>query len=116
MDPYISAFINTMGNCVVKDYAVYLQKLTGLARFNPFAVSEQLVVYVTDRGCFCCRVQNMGEFTSPVSLQQARLQFSADGRKVSGIDNGRAYTFVRKCKNGVYASRDAFAAAVRHKA
>ncbi len=113
MDHYISEFINNMGNCDVKDYAVYLQKHTGLARFNPFASAEQLVVYITDRGCFCCRVQNMGEFTSPVSLRQARLQLSADGRRVSGIDNGRTYTFVRKYTNGAYASCDAFAAAVR---
>ena len=113
MDHYISEFQNNMGTCEVLDYAVYMQKQTGFARFNPFASAQQLVVYVTNRGCYCCRIQSMGEFTRPVPVEQEGLQMSADGRQVFCTDTGKTFGYIRKCKGGAYASLDQFAAAVR---
>lgn len=111
MDYYVSEFNKNMESCVVLDYAVYMQKHTGFARFNPFACSEQLVVYLTEQGCYCCRVQDMGQFTLPVTLERAGLQISADGKRVCNVDNGNLYAYIRKWKDGKYASCDTFAAA-----
>lgn len=116
MDHYVSEFQKYMSTCTVSDYAVYMQKQTGFARFNPFASAQQMVVYVTDRGCYCCLIQGVGEFAQPVPLKTMGLQMSADGRLVTDVDHGKTFGYIRKCKSGAYASLDRFAAVVRGEA
>ncbi len=113
MDHYIAEFQNYMGTCTVQDYAVYMQKATGFARFNPFAPAQQMALYITDRGCYCCQIQGMGEFTQPVSLNATGLQISPDGKVVTDVDRGKIFRYIRKCKCGAYASMDQFAAVIR---
>lgn len=108
MDHYISELNKNMGNCSVYDYAVYMKKQSGFARFNPFAAAEQMVVYLTDRGCCCCYVRGMGEFTMPVSMERAGLRMSDDGKQVFSLDNDVRYTFIRKWKEGAYSSCEEF--------
>ena len=111
MDHYISELNKNMDNCNVHDYAVYMKKHTGFERFNPFAAAEQLVVYLTDRGCYCCHVRGIGEFTMPVTLERAGLSVSDDGRQVFGLDDHVRYAFTRKWKDGVYSGCGEFARA-----
>lgn len=108
MDHYISELNKNMEGCSVYDYAVYMKKQSGFARFNPFAAVEQLVIYLTDRGCYCCHVRGMGEFTIPVTLERAGLSVSDDGRQVLSLDNDDRYAFTRKWKEGVYAGCEEF--------
>lgn len=113
MDHYVSEFYKNKEDCRVTDYAVYLEKKTGPARFNPFTSSDQMVIYLTDRGCFCSRVKNMGEFTMPVSLERAQLRMSEDGRMVHSLTENTVYAFVRKWKEGACASCADLSAAVQ---
>lgn len=115
MDYYISELNKNMDNCSVYDYAVYMKKHTGFARFNPFAIAEQLVVYLTDRGCYCCHVRNMGLFTMPETLDRLGLSVSANGNQVIGHKNDEVYTFVRKWKDGAYPNCEEFADACNGK-
>jgi len=113
MDHYIGEFQKYMGTCMVRDYAVYVQKEKGFARFNPFSVTQQMVIYITDRGCYCCLIQGLGEFTQPVSLEAMGLQISIDGRLATIADRDKVFGYVRKYKSGAYASPEQFAAVVR---
>lgn len=111
MDYYVTELKKNMDNCTVYDYAVYMEKQSGFSWFNPFAVAKQLVVYLTDRGCYCCHVRGMGEFTMPETMERAGLRVHADGKQVSSYDDNVCYTFTRKWKEGVYSSCEEFGGA-----
>ena len=98
MDHYVSEFYKLMENCQVRDYAVFLEKKTGLSRINPFHVHEQLVVYITDKGTYGVRIRGMGEFGRPQRAGDLVLWFE-DKMLISDVLD-RKYTFVRKWKDG----------------
>lgn len=107
MDHYITEFNLQQSRAQVRDYAVFMEK-KGLGALNPFGMSRQLVVYITDRGCFALFIRGMGEFTEAWQLSDGDLTFSADGRLVEDSRTGRRFKFVRKYNNGPAANAGDF--------
>lgn len=103
MDHYIVEFNRRKEQCKVMDYFVYLEKKEGLAKFNPFASANQLVIYLTDKGCYFLQVQGMGIFTDPVKLESDghhQIAFEKNGRVVRSGIYGKLYSYIRKWNNG----------------
>ncbi|MBE6973947.1 MAG: hypothetical protein E7436_00425 [Ruminococcaceae bacterium] len=99
MDHYITEFNLQRSRAQVRDYAVFMEK-KGLGALNPFGMSRQLVVYITDRGCYALFVRGMGEFTEARKLCDGDLTFSADGRLAACSQTGRRFKFIRKYNSG----------------
>lgn len=114
MDHYITEFRLQLGECQVKDYAVFLEKKQGLAALNPFGVSEQLVIYITDRGCYWLRIRGMGEFTEAKPVRRGDLLLTDGGTLVRCVRNDRLYRFARKFNNGTTANIGEFILAVQN--
>lgn len=100
MDYYVKRFTTFYPEMTVADYVVYLESKTGLARLNPFASTEQMVLYWTDQGEYVCRISNNGAFTQPSPFVKAKLDFHDNYRfAVSRIDAKR-FRYLRKWKQG----------------
>lgn len=115
MDHYIVEFNRHRPDRVVKDYAVYLEKKQGLARLNPFASSEQLVIYLTDKGSYCLQVRGMGDFTHPAKIEKGShhlVSFTHSGKTVHSAVYGKMYGYVRKWTGSCCSSFADFAAMV----
>jgi hypothetical protein len=106
MDFYISRFYEFIPNCKVADYSVYLEKKHGVARLNPLSAYSQLVIYVTDKGSYCLKVNGSGEFGFP---EYGGFEMAPDGKIT--IYKGKTYNFSRKYKNGRYSTLGEFAEA-----
>lgn len=113
MDHYITEFRLQRGERQVKDYAVFLEKKQGLAALNPFGMSRQLVIYITDRGCYWLVVQGMGEFSEARPLRPEDLLLTDGGSMVRSVRDDRLYRFARKFSNGTASSIGEFALALQ---
>lgn len=107
MDYYIERLYDSVSNCNVLDYSVYLEKKQGAEIFNVFSPNTQLVIYITDKGCYSLVVDGAGRFGPP---ERGRFELSGDGKNARY--KGKNFKLSRKYGKGKYLSVQDFANAI----